>query len=66
MNLTPADKILYEKCHAFHNDLYHDVFRILTMKLGDIYGVPHLRMTTIKKLSVRELQMVKDFNSHST
>ncbi len=60
MNLTPADKILYEKCHAFHNDLHSDVFSILTTKLGDIYGIPYLRMTTTKTLSVRELRIVED------
>ncbi len=59
MNLTPGDKILYKKCHAFHNDLYSDVFRILTTKLGDIYGIPHLQITTIKRLSIREVRMVK-------
>ncbi len=59
-NLTPKDKILYKKCHQFHNDLYNNIFEILTNTLGDINGIPHLRIFTIRKLSVCELCMVKD------
>ncbi len=53
--LTPKDKSLYKKCYIFHNDLYNDVFEILKNKLGNIYGISHLRVFTI-----HELHVVKD------
>ncbi len=59
-NLTSKDKLLYQKCHAFHNNPYNDVFEILKNKWGNIYGIPHLQMFTIQNLSIRELSMVKD------
>ncbi len=58
--LTPKDKLLYEKCHTFHNNLYNDVFEILKNILGNIYGIPHIRMFPIRKLSIHELSMVRD------
>ncbi len=54
-NLSPADKTLFQKCHTFHNELYHDVFQILKQKLLKIY----IWQTTMKKLSVHELCMIR-------
>ncbi len=42
-NLTPPDKALLEKSHAYHNQLFNDVLEILKDKLEHIYGYPHLR-----------------------
>ncbi len=58
-NLTPTDKALFEKCHAYHNQLFNDVLKILKEKLEHIYGFPYLWMVTIFNLSIRELKMVK-------
>ncbi len=52
-NLTSHDKALYEKCHSFHNDLY-----------SPIYGISHLRLFTILKLSIQELNIA--WNSRTT
>ncbi len=59
-NLTPHDKSLYAKCHSFPNDLDNDVLKILIDKFGSTYGIPHLRLFTILKLSIRELKMGRD------
>ncbi len=57
-NLTSQDKLLYQKCHIFHNNLCDDVFEILKNKLGNIYGIRHLQIFTIRNLSICELRMV--------
>ncbi len=33
INLTPTNKALFEKCHAYHNKLFNDVLEILKDKL---------------------------------
>ncbi len=39
INLSPADKTLFQKCHTFQNELYHYVFQILKQKLVKIYSI---------------------------
>ncbi len=58
-NVTPTDKALIKKCHAYHNQLFNDILEILKEKLEHIYGFHHLRMVTIFNLSICELKMVK-------
>ncbi len=59
-NLTKSDKILFTKCHTIHNTLYKEACKLLSLKLGPMYGTPHLKSFTLPKLSVRELRMVID------
>ncbi len=58
-NVTPTDKALIKKCHAYHNQLFNDILEILKEKLEHIYGFHHLRMVTIFNRSICELKMVK-------
>ncbi len=58
-NLSSADKILFRKCHTLHNELYHDVFQILKQKLVNIYSIFYIWQTTMKKLSLHELHMIR-------
>ncbi len=59
-NLTKSHKVLFTKCHEIHNTLYQDTYEKLSLKLGPIYGIYHLKTVTLPKLSVRELEMVID------
>ncbi len=59
-NLSSPDKLLFQKCHIRHNELYHKVFQILKKKLVNVYGIFHIWQSTMKKLSVGELHMFQD------
>ncbi len=58
-NLSFADKSLFHKCHTFHNELYHDVFQILKETFVNIYSIFYIWQTTMKKLLVCELCMIR-------
>ncbi len=59
-NLTSSDKILHQKCHTRHNDLYYDVFQILKKKFVNVYSIFHIWLSVMKKHSVQELHMIRD------
>ncbi len=43
-NLTKSHKILFTKCHMIHNTLYKEAYKLLSIKLGPIYGTLHLSL----------------------
>ncbi len=59
-NLSLSHKSLHRRCHTLHNNLYHIVFQILKKKFENVYSIFYIWKFIIKKLSVRELDMVKD------
>ncbi len=59
-NLSLTDKCLFRKCHALHNELYHDIFQILKDNFVNIYSIFYIWQTTMKKLLVCELHMIHD------
>ncbi len=47
-NLSSTGKLLFQKCHIQHNELYHDMLKILKKMLVNVYSIFHIWQSTMK------------------